>query len=460
MNKNQSRRKPFVIHHCMSIASSRFNSLNRLFEIFGGNTGNMYITYSLIKGLYQWNCDFRGIQNIWQYDYSNQDEDIDYINTEASEVFINLTDFIRVKEQEFPGINIPLLTSFLKRIKKQVYVIGIGANALHGAEKEFIENLSQEMKFFLHTLSAGTNLIGVRGAFTEEMLYNAGIKNVAAIGCPTFYENGEYQSIQKSSDVLYDNDIVFTSYYGMQKHIGNAPVILQGCPEERQIEEALKNRYSQFKIFSSIPEWKKFLSNYKFAVGMRVHGGIAALNSGVPAVILNRDKRAQEMIDFLKMPRVAYTEDLNFSSIYNPISFNEYNKNYRTIFDKYIGFLKKNGLEYENFSENVTLFDTNIRQENSSEIRKLSVQINQLQAQVQALNKKRTRKIFDIAHNQKHTVVKIFGVKMKFKPIRCKNLAAWCKSVIDKIDITGGVEAIGKIKNSFLGLGFRFEGAL
>lgn len=189
------------------------------------------------------------------------------------------------------------------------------------------------------------------------MLRSIGIKNVEAIGCPTFYENGLNNVINVQSKIFL-NDVVFTNPYKLNV-FGNQPIILQaesnfikGILEEpirfyadgfyRSLFDAFVNK--QYKIFSSIQQWKNFLSNYKFAVGSRVHGAIIAINSGCPACVLNSDLRAKEMCDLLGIPNLYKYKNLGPLELFEKIDYSQYNKNYKNLFSKYISFLHKDGL--------------------------------------------------------------------------------------------------------------------
>ena len=77
--------------------------------------------------------------------------------------------------------------------------------------------------------------------------------------------------------------------------------ISDGCPREEFYRAARGN----LQIFLNPESWKAFLKKFNFALGPRVHGSIAAINAGLPAVCTNTDSRAAEMCAFLKIPRLA-----------------------------------------------------------------------------------------------------------------------------------------------------------
>lgn len=356
---NKKTNKPFVINYMMSLKKKDVSSFSNFSKSISSNTGNAYITHSLMKELYNWDCDFRGIPNIWEYDFSKQDIDLDYINNEATEVFLMLQDHIRPKDIAW---NLPYeqLNQFLKKIKKQVHVIGIGSNFFGEYNSKIYKKIPQSLKTLLKTISSKTNVIGVRGEYTQDILNNIGVKNVEVIGCPTFYERGSNNIITVQPNIKME-DVVFTEPYKLDV-FGNQPIILQGelemmegiieNPREifrngsyESLVKAYENR--QYKIFSSIKEWKEFVSGYKFAIGSRVHGAILSVNTGVPAVVLNNDLRSREMCAVLKIPHLPELRTKTPLEIYDSVDYTEYNKNYPELYKKYVTFLEKNNLKIQ-----------------------------------------------------------------------------------------------------------------
>ena len=60
--------------------------------------------------------------------------------------------------------------------------------------------LSDETKTVLRMMADSTTSIGVRGAYSAQVLWDIGIKNVRIVGCPTaFRRNNPYLKIQLPS---------------------------------------------------------------------------------------------------------------------------------------------------------------------------------------------------------------------------------------------------------------------
>ena len=85
-----------------------------------------------------------------------------------------------------------LTPEFIKKMNKQLVVLGVGAQATFDEmkPKEYVKNLEPELIKYMRVLSDYSESIGVRGEFTADVLKELGIKNVSVVGCPTWFVNG------------------------------------------------------------------------------------------------------------------------------------------------------------------------------------------------------------------------------------------------------------------------------
>ena len=347
---------PFFINSNICLKKEDIADYDSFMRAICGNTGNSYITYALMKELgTPLNPEFH-IQNIYEYDFSNQATDLDKINNQCTHVFLILQDQIRIAESY--GLKLPYrqIISFLKQVNKPVVVAGLGANSFNGFDPEFHKKLDPELIWFLKELSDKTEIIGLRGAFTQEVLHNIGIDNTQVIGCPSFFEMGRNRVIIKKAfrpnmkiacSVMPKKFIRknHCSIYLQDKNEG--PFIKQLCFSR---EEGLLNVDSYF-VFSNIDDWKKSVAENDFSMSFRLHGTILALNSGIPALCMNGDSRAREMSEFLHIPyRPDLANEPDLEKIYNECSCDDMNKNYPTLYDNFSSFMKKHELTIvENF---------------------------------------------------------------------------------------------------------------
>ena len=75
----------------------------------------------------------------------------------------------------------------LQRLKIPVIAFGIGAQAPVKGKLE----LSEETKTVLRLIADSTASLGVRGAYSAEVLWDLGIKNVRIVGCPTAFRDND-----------------------------------------------------------------------------------------------------------------------------------------------------------------------------------------------------------------------------------------------------------------------------
>lgn len=81
---------PFFINSNICLKKEDIADYDSFMRAVCGNTGNSYITYALMKELgTPLNPEFH-IQNIYEYDFSNQATDLDKINNQCTHVFLIL----------------------------------------------------------------------------------------------------------------------------------------------------------------------------------------------------------------------------------------------------------------------------------------------------------------------------------------------------------------------------------
>lgn len=111
-----------------------------------------------------------------------------------------------------------------------------------------------------------------------------------------------------------------------------------------------KVKRGKVHMFSSIKDWQERLSHLDMFVGVRVHGAICALNSGVPAVVMNADSRAREMCEFLNipyMPDLLHSADL--AEIWARADYEKMNREYALKYQIFKSFMLSNGVQIVDF---------------------------------------------------------------------------------------------------------------
>ena len=60
--------------------------------------------------------------------------------------------------------------------------------------------------------------------------------------------------------------------------------------------------FERFWCFTDIGSWRQHCRNYDLYIGDRIHGGVVALQAGIPAIILFDDDRVKELCNYHGIP--------------------------------------------------------------------------------------------------------------------------------------------------------------
>ncbi len=341
---------PFFLHGGIITDDSEIKDIDSLFDNLTENFGNSYIIYSLLHEL----CGkmIKPNQNLLLYPDIEKDTKI--INEESSCAILLLQDFIRPAEQQFK-IDYEKWYELLSKINVPLFFPSLGINSCDGI-KNLHKRLSPEVVKILKLVADKTELIGVRGYVTQEVLHNLGIDNVRVIGCPSFFKNGRNRFVDKKQKIDM-NKVVYSAEYNFDLIKGH-DVVIQGNNKElwnvlcfdKSVYDISDYNYKILKyakpvVFSDCQSWEEYLSKFDFCLGVRLHGSIVALNSGVPAVCTNPDARAEELCSYLHIPyHPEFLNESNIQKIYDNCDWSDMNKNYNKLYDNFIDYLDKSGL--------------------------------------------------------------------------------------------------------------------
>jgi polysaccharide pyruvyl transferase WcaK-like protein len=233
--------------------------------------------------------------------------------------------------------------SFLDKTDSMVVPIGIGIQAIHTINEI---KLTPSVDRLMRIASEKCKYIGVRGQYSAEFLNSIGIKNVIVIGCPSimnippqapasyldkliFAKNLESYRVRFAWSMTnyLNNDLYKSALLRIAKNTNSTYFsqteidlykFSQGRPFDREelskFELSLCNvDDSHFlisflakncKLFLEPSRWINFLRSYDLYCGERLHGAIAALDAGVPSLLLSSDLRTLEVAEFLKIPHI------------------------------------------------------------------------------------------------------------------------------------------------------------
>ena len=209
-------------------------------------------------------------------------------------------------------------------------------------------------------------VMGVRGEYTAEVLNKHGIRNIEIIGCPSlYYEDNPNFKISKKTDTIRRVSVNFRTFYGLlskeEKHFltycaNRRYDFIEQTEYEFEPENAADIRYyhyvskwinSKKKIFFDANEWKKFLMNFQFSMGLRFHGNVVALWNQIPSLFFVIDSRTEELARYFDLPFIKmqnFDDEKPIEYYYELADYETFNKTYRTKYLKYQEFLRKNNL--------------------------------------------------------------------------------------------------------------------
>jgi hypothetical protein len=227
----------------------------------------------------------------------------------------------------------------------------------------------------LRLVSERSEAIGVRGPHTASILQKQGFKNIIPIGCPSLHwQLKDNIRIHKNNSmtkplIVYHRTM---SSYGLEA-MKSATILGQDFLDEviftnnRNNDDSLykqeMSQYLQLDDYKTVlaiinrngifPNryrlWFDIIGAHDFVIGPRLHGCIAGLVQGIPAVLVPRDLRVKEIADFYNIPTVSM-EDMQKNSIrqiFNEVDFSNFKKTHKDRYKNYHAFLQKNKLVHQ-----------------------------------------------------------------------------------------------------------------
>jgi hypothetical protein len=344
---------------------------------FASNTGNMLYSDSVYRALNtprtEIVCDAYAPQSRLL-----SDEEVARVNERFDAYILPLANAFR---PEFIK-HLVKLTSFIERLAIPTIVTGVGSQSDIGiaSEKMDEETRRETIRFVSAVLNKGGS-IGVRGELTRKTLLDLGFHDseITVIGCPSMYDGSREFAVHKSLDSLnidskiainhewasVDGEVAFyqaneeryrnlTSIY--QTSSGGEYILWGRTMEElpigipRSVEDKAY-RENRLRFFTNVRPWKEFLAQQDFSFGIRLHGVIAALTAGTPAVLMPIDSRTQELSEYHALPHKNFDDvmksgKLLAEDLYELADFSELNRRMPENWDRYYKFLEDSGLHH------------------------------------------------------------------------------------------------------------------
>jgi len=310
---------------------------------------------------------------------------IDRINREYDYVFLRGSNYVHKDMKWSRTVDV------LKRLKIPVIAFGIGAQA---PVKGKIE-LSDETKTVLRMMADSTTSVGVRGAYSAQVLWDIGIRNVRIVGCPTAFrrndpnltitlpplETVKYVGVTMRREVspAYAQDIkrYLTFHRDLVKSLAERfDVVLMaqgeveekkivfGTPEQKEeafaalrankwvsewyLDEVMEKLHRERLFYSDVvADYEALVQQKDVVLGYRLHGNLMALSNGTPSIYFTYDSRTVEFAETFQIPSfdVFSGKDFVLEEYWDQSLFDKFNRAYHHTYREMRQFLVENGAD-------------------------------------------------------------------------------------------------------------------
>jgi len=314
-------------------------------------------------------------------------------NATLSEVSVATERDCALANEEFDAFVLPLgdvfapacrermqkLTGFIKGLKIPVVVVGVGAQAADVHERGALDAIAPTVKDFVAAVLDRSSSIGVREELTQSYLTGLGFPGSAVdvVGCPSFFLHGPDLSLSATQGGLTsESTIAFNltptdedeaellrrqaeayphlSYVAQDR--AALELMLWGEQPRRMRDRNLPvhtghamYQQDRMRFFLDAQPWLEYLSDCDFAFGTRLHGNVAALLTGTPAVLLANDSRTVSLAEYHGMPHRRFDDgsaDVDAADLFAEYDPAQFNRRHGDCFAAYVDFLDRNGLAH------------------------------------------------------------------------------------------------------------------
>ena len=270
--------------------------------------------------------------------------------------------------------DISYLADIVEKLDMKTIAPSLGMEDYIAASNHIVE-LHPSVIRLLRLVSERSEAIGVRGPHTASILQKHGFDNIIPVGCPSLqWQLKDNIHIHKNESmtkplIVYHRTMCSYAQEAMKEStiLGqdflDEVVFTNNRNNDNLLHQQEMSQYLKFDDYKTVlgiihrngifPNryklWFDIIGAHDFVIGARLHGCIAALIQGVPAVLVPRDLRMLEIADFYDIP-TASIEDIQKKSIrqiYDEVDFSNFIKTHKDRYKNYYDFLEKNKLVHK-----------------------------------------------------------------------------------------------------------------
>ena len=302
------------------------------------------------------------------------------INSRFDHVVIPLANAFRASYLD----TLDALSNLIEQLTIPVTVLGVGSQASLDGVSKGADRVKPATTRFLRAVLNRSPSIGVRGEQTRDYVKSLGFgdEHIRVIGCPSMFMYGPDLHVEKKVESLsFDSPIALNvspyvpqmgpiSLYAaehfprlmyMAQNMQTLELMLYGSyPKGKKMNALAASgapitldhpliRSDRVRFFLDPKTWFEHLSQYDFSFGTRIHGNIAALLSGTPALLLAHDSRTLELAEYHEIPHRTITSieaDADAISLYAESDWDALNKAHPDRWDTFSAFLEEHRLTH------------------------------------------------------------------------------------------------------------------
>ena len=298
------------------------------------------------------------------------------INATVDHVVIPLANAFRPSYQQ----TLDRMSETIEALTVPVTVLGVGAQLRLDGKVERLEGVKDSVERFVRAVLDHAPSIGVRGEFTEGYLRGLGFRDVDVIGCPSVFLKGPGLRIEKRVPALDPSSRIslnLSPYVPglvpvVERHMERYPNLRYAAQHRDALGMLLDKdhrpaptktdqsrlpthhahplvRDGRTSFFVDPEPWIRYLADFDYSFGTRIHGNIAALLAGTPATVLAHDSRTLELVRFYDIPHrlmKQVTPETDAAELYEEADFTAFNARHQERFDRFGEFLAAHGLEH------------------------------------------------------------------------------------------------------------------
>lgn len=338
-------------------------------KVGGANLGNLVFSDSAYKML-----NVPGTE-ITLTGFQNKNHSAEEINEQYDYLVLPFANAFRPAYQA----QLDHWTRIIEKLTIPVMVLSIGAQSSLDYDLEPLRPLDESVRRFAAAVLDRAPSIGVRGELTQRYLNHLGFKDVEVIGCPSLFRYGRALSVEKGAPTLDVNAKIGMSVTGKTmndlgrivmdnyERYPNLTYIAQDIPDldlmywgdtsleggkHRDMPDDRSHplfQENRVRLHVDPITWIREMSDHDFVFGTRIHGNIAALLGGTPAVVMCHDSRTLELSEYFDIPHRKMTEPteaFDAARLYEEADYTALVKGHDQRFDRMMGYVEKHGLAH------------------------------------------------------------------------------------------------------------------